>query len=80
MTEELLRGNMDGMWIVPDEVYFRIRISLRFFSRKTNQSMHMEITSCELFKYKACVSQLRIFKNFKTSWIESWSTKNAPTS
>lgn len=42
--------------------------------------MHIEITSCELFKYKACVRQLRISKNFKTSWIESWSTKNVPTS
>lgn len=51
------------------------------FFRKTNQSTHMEITSCELFNYKACVSQLRISKNFNTSWIESWSKKkNAPTS
>lgn len=40
MTEELLRGNMDGMWAVPDEVYFTIYISLRFFSRKCAWKLH----------------------------------------
>lgn len=40
MTEELRRGNVDRMWIVTDEVYFKIYISLRKLIGQCTWKLH----------------------------------------